>query len=121
MIQVNGFLLSGDLNTNKNICQQFIKKPEPEEDILDLTALEEEEEIKIGIPEDLEKKDRVVIDEFLKGPGMPHRKITGVAKTIENRWKYWAYTIRDMVQLTYLNEDPEMNKIMRAIVKKVLK
>ena len=90
------------------------KKPEPEEDILDLTAQEEEEEIKIGIPEDLEKKDRVVIDEFLKGPGMPHREITGVAKTIENRWKYWAYTIRDMVQLTHLNEEPEMNKIMRA-------
>ena len=23
--------MSGDINTNKNICQQFIKEPEPEE------------------------------------------------------------------------------------------
>ena len=31
MIQVNGFLLRSDLNSNKSICQQFIKEPEPDE------------------------------------------------------------------------------------------
>ena len=31
MIQVNGFLLRLELNTNKIICQQFFKESEPEE------------------------------------------------------------------------------------------
>ena len=31
MIQVNGFLLRLELNTNKIICQKFFKESEPEE------------------------------------------------------------------------------------------
>lgn len=82
--------------------------------LADISKEGDKGEIGIPPPGELQKHDRVLIEDFLLGPDKPKRRMSGVPFTPENKMKYWANTIMQVSQVANLQVEPELYKIAMA-------